>query len=85
MRWGDERTYTSVLFEMPPSFAGIPKDDIISIGSYGCCQSKEDKYYLIHGLESMRDSDQSQREMIGSDRRLSLKERQSLFLSERKR
>ena len=55
VRWGDERTYTSVLFEMPPSFAGIPKDDIVSIGSYGCCQSKEDKYYLIHGLESMLD------------------------------
>lgn len=53
VRWGDERTYTDVLFRVPPAFAGIPKDDIISIGSYGCCQSKEDKYYLVNGLKAM--------------------------------
>lgn len=53
VRWGDEGTYSDVLFEVPPAFAGIPKNDIVSIGSYGCCQSKEDKYYLIHGLDAM--------------------------------
>lgn len=55
VRWGDERTYSNDLFEIPPAFAGIPKSDIVSIGSYGCCQSKEDKYYLIRGLEAMLD------------------------------
>ncbi len=55
VRWGDERTYTNLMFKIPPAFAGIPKHDIVSIGSYGCCQSKEDKYYLSHGLEAMLD------------------------------
>ena len=55
VRWGDERTYTDLMFDIPPAFAGIPKHDIVTIGSYGCCQSKEDKYYLIHGLEAMLD------------------------------
>lgn len=55
VRWGDERTYTNVLFDIPPTFAGIPKNSIISIGSYGCCQKKEDKYHLQAFLESMLD------------------------------
>ena len=54
-RWGDERTYTDILFEIPPAFAGLPKHDIVSIGSYGCCKSKEDKYYLKSGLKAMID------------------------------
>lgn len=53
VRWGDERTYSDVLFEIPPAFMGIPKHDIVSIGSYGCCKRKEDKYYLTHGLQAM--------------------------------
>lgn len=32
---------------------GIPKHDIVSIGSYGCCKTKEDKYYLTHDLQAM--------------------------------
>ena len=55
VRWGDERTYSDLLFDVPPAFVGIPKHDIVSIGSYGCCQSKEDKYYLVQGLEAMLD------------------------------
>lgn len=55
VRWGDERTYTDVMFAVPPAFAGVPKQDIVTIGSYGCCKSKEDKYYLTHGLEAMID------------------------------
>lgn len=55
VRWGDERTYTDLLFDVPPAFAGITKHDIVTIGSYGCCQSKEDKYYLTHGLDAMLD------------------------------
>lgn len=52
VRWGDERTYTKMLFDIPPSFAGIPKNSIISIGTYGCCKKKEDKYHLEAFLES---------------------------------
>lgn len=55
-RWGDERTYLRLKGfpdEPPIAFAGLPKDSILSIGTYGCCQSREDKYYLEAGLESM--------------------------------
>ena len=55
VRWGDERTYTNMIFDIPPIFAGIPKNSIISIGTYGCCQKREDKYYLSAFLESMLD------------------------------
>lgn len=53
VRWGDERTYTKKLFDIPPAFAGVPKNSIVSIGTYGCCQKKEDKFYLSSGLYSM--------------------------------
>jgi hypothetical protein len=53
VRWGDERTYTNIHFDIPPTFAGIPKNSIVSIGTYGCCQKREDKYHLEAFLESM--------------------------------
>lgn len=53
VRWGDERTYKYNLFKIPPAFAGIPKNDIVSIGTYGCCQSSSERYYLKNGLEAM--------------------------------
>lgn len=52
-RWGDERTYTNQLFDTAPAFSGIPKNSIVSIGTYGCSKSKEDKYFLEAGLEAM--------------------------------
>lgn len=52
-RWGDERTYTKLLFDAAPAFSGIPKNSIVSIGTYGCSKSKEDKYFLEAGLEAM--------------------------------
>ena len=55
VRWGDERTYTNMFFDIPPSFAGIPKKSNVSIGTYGCCQKKEDKYHLSAFLEAMFD------------------------------
>ena len=35
VRWGDERSYTTV--ELPEKFAflGVPKNSIVSIGTYG--------------------------------------------------
>ena len=52
-RWGDERTYTKGIFDYIPAFSGIPKNSVVSIGTYGCSKSKEDKYYLEAGLEAM--------------------------------
>jgi len=53
IRWGDERSYSTC--ELPEKFAflGAPKNSILSIGTYGCCQSREEKYHLKAGLESM--------------------------------
>ena len=53
VRWGDERTYSKHLFEFAPAFLGIPKNSIVSIGTYGCSQKREDKYFLEAGLEAM--------------------------------
>lgn len=54
VRWGDERSYKRILpDELPFAFLGIPKRSIISIGTYGCCKSKEDKHHLKEGLKAM--------------------------------
>lgn len=55
VRWGDERTYKRLHGEKPISFAGIPKGNIVTIGTYGCSKSREDKYHLQAGLEAMLD------------------------------
>ena len=55
VRWGDERTYKRIHGEKPISFAGIPKGNILTIGTYGCSKNKEDKYHLQAGLEAMLD------------------------------
>ncbi len=52
-RWGDERTYSKALFGFAPAFSGLPRNSILSIGTYGCCKKKEDKYYLEAGLDAM--------------------------------
>lgn len=52
-RWGDERTYSKELFDYPPAFLGIPRNSIVSIGTYGCSKKREDKYYLEAGLDAM--------------------------------
>lgn len=55
IRWGDERSYTTI--ELPEKFAflGVPKRSIVSIGTYGCIKSKENKIYFTEGLEAMLD------------------------------
>lgn len=52
-RWGYERTYSKDTFGFAPAFAGLPHNSILSIGTYGCCKKKEDKYHLEAGLEAM--------------------------------
>ena len=55
VRWGDERSYTCCVFPEKFAFLGIPKNSIVSIGTYGCCQTAEEKYHLRHGLIAMLD------------------------------
>ena len=55
IRWGDERSFTTV--ELPEKFAflGAPKNSIVSIGTYGCIKSRENKNYFRKGLSAMLD------------------------------
>ena len=54
-RWGDDRTYSSDTLGEPVSFAGLPTDSIVSVGTYGCIQSKRDKEQFRNGLAAMID------------------------------
>lgn len=53
VRWGDERTYSKTVLPEAVSFLGIPKHSIVSIGTYGCVQSKENRYLFQAGLAAM--------------------------------
>lgn len=55
IRWGDERSYTSKLFPEPFAFAGVDKYSIVSIGTYGCIRSQENKKHFKAGLGAMLD------------------------------
>lgn len=55
VRWGDERSYTTSVLPEKFAFLGAPKNSIVSIGTYGCISSKENKYYFREGLEAMLD------------------------------
>ena len=53
VRWGDERTYTSKMLPEKVAFAGVEKQSIVSIGSYGQLKDKVNRYYFEAGLDSM--------------------------------
>lgn len=53
IRWGNELTYTTKYFPEKIAFLGAPKNSIVSIGSYGCIQKKEDRYHFEAGLYEM--------------------------------
>jgi hypothetical protein len=53
IRWGDERTYTKCELPEKIAFLGAPKDSIVSIGTYGCIRTAENKYYFKAGLDAM--------------------------------
>lgn len=54
VRWGDERSYTRIIPSEPPfAFLGYEKHGIYAVGTYGCCQSKEEKKHIREGLRSM--------------------------------
>ena len=53
VRWGDERSYTTEVLPEKFAFLGVPKHSIVSIGTYGCLQSRENKLHFRQGLEAM--------------------------------
>lgn len=53
VRWGNEETYTTKVLPDKIAFLGAEKHSILSIGTYGCCQSRADKYYFKAGLDAM--------------------------------
>lgn len=55
IRWGDERSYSSIFFSEPFAFAGVDKHSIVSIGTYGCIRGKENKKHFKAGLAAMLD------------------------------
>ena len=55
VRWGDERSYTTEVLPEKFAFLGAPKKSIVSVGTYGCIQGKENKFYFRKGLEAMLD------------------------------
>lgn len=56
VRWGDERTYSKSVLPEAAAFLGIPKNSIVSIGTYGCIRGEEKRYHFKKGLEAMIDT-----------------------------
>lgn len=50
VRWGSADTYTTKRFPEAVAFAGIPRDSLIVVSTYGCIKSKDDKYHFEAGL-----------------------------------
>ena len=55
-RWGNEHTYTTDYFPERVAFLGLPKHSVTCIGTYGCINSRIEKYYFKHGLKAMLDT-----------------------------
>ena len=55
VRWGDERSYTTCVLPEKFAFLGLPHHSIYSIGTYGACKTKEEKYHMRNGLIAMLD------------------------------
>ena len=53
VRWGDERTFTTIELPEAVAFVGIPHDSIVSIGTYGCCQTQDEKRLMHLGVIEM--------------------------------
>ena len=56
IRWGDEYTYTTKYFPEKIAFLGAEKRSIVAIGTYGCFDGKENKYYFSAGLDAMMEA-----------------------------
>lgn len=56
IRWGNEYTYTTKYFPEKIAFLGAQKHSIVAIGTYGCIDSRENKYYFEAGLEALMET-----------------------------
>lgn len=56
IRWGNEYTYTTKYFPEKIAFLGAEKHGIVAIGTYGCFDGRENKYYFSAGLEAMMET-----------------------------
>lgn len=56
IRWGNEYTYTTKYFPEKIAFLGVEKHSIVAIGTYGCFDGRENKYYFSAGLEAMMET-----------------------------
>ncbi len=56
IRWGNELTYTTQVLPEKVAFLGAEKHSIVAIGTYGCFQSKDDKYHFEAGLDAMMET-----------------------------
>ncbi|MCR4600122.1 MAG: DUF4417 domain-containing protein [Clostridia bacterium] len=55
VRWGDERSYTTCVLPEKFAFLGLPKHSILSVGTYGACKTREEKFHLRNGFIAMLD------------------------------
>lgn len=53
VRWGDERTFSTKELPEAVAFVGIPCDSIVSVGTYGCSQIRDEKRLLHLGFIEM--------------------------------
>lgn len=53
IRWGDERSYTTIALPEKFAFLGVPKHSIVSISTYGCIRGQENKHFFREGLRAM--------------------------------
>lgn len=56
IRRGNEYTYTTKYFPEKIAFIGAEMHSIVAIGTYGCFDGKENKYYFSAGLEAMMET-----------------------------
>ena len=53
VRWGNITTYSKICFEEKIAFLGIPKNSIVSVGSYGTMKNVDDRVNFLMGFEAM--------------------------------
>ncbi len=53
VRWGDERSYRGTAHIEPFAFLGVERGSAVSIGTYGCISTLEDRLFFQDGLLAM--------------------------------
>ena len=53
VRWGDRRSYFGTCRIEPFAFLGVEKGSAVSIGTYGCIATAEDRLFFSEGLDAM--------------------------------